>query len=321
MRIVIVSPLARIDPEGPRGYMGIERAAFWLATEFAGRQHEVTLAGNVDDGPSKFGWTGLHIDTESDVLSPGKIDRLLAADAVSDWTHLKFARMVRAKKYSATVMWTDVRDEARRNVYPSEAVREAFKDPSAPVVPIGLPVEGVGVSDGSGPYVALGRLAPYKGQDLAVRIAKRAGVKLTVAGHTGFYADAYFSLTTRKACADAGFEFVPDPPDLDALLDGAAGLVHTHRWLESFSIVAAQALVRGVPVLTTDQGAVREWVVATDGGVVLPLKDLEEGKLDGAGEFFERNWSSRRAGIAKRARELFDVRGVADRYLAMWEKA
>jgi glycosyltransferase involved in cell wall biosynthesis len=303
-----------------------------MAAEFARRGHDVLLFGNVDDGPSASGWTGVRIDTESDVLSPGKLDRLLSCDAVSEWTHAKFARLARIKNYRATVMWTDTRDESGRNIYPSEAVRTAFnkapagttygniKDENAPVVPIGIPTDGVALSAGGGGYVALGRIAPYKGQDLSVRTARFAGVPLTVSGHAGRFADPYFSLVVAKMCRDAGFGFVADPPDLDALLDGADGLLHTHRWIESFSIVAAQALVRGIPVLTTDVGAVQEWVRACDGGMVVPLKDLEAGRWEAAGirDFFETNWKGRRDGIAKRARDLFDVRHVADRYLELW---
>lgn len=318
MKIGVVSPLVRVGPEGLVGYGGIERAAYWLATELASRGHEVVFAGNVDEGPSKAGWTGLKLDTENDVFTPEKLNRLLALDAISDWTHMKALRMSRAKGYLATVMWTDQRDEARRNVYPSKAVQEAFKPPDGTVVPIGLPTDGIRVSEGNGRYVCLGRLAPYKGQDLAISVARAVGVDLLVAGHTGAFADPYFAMAIKRRCEIEEVGFVPDPVDLEAFLDGAEGLIHTHRWLESFSIVAAQALLRGVPVLTTDTGAVREWVTACDGGTVVPLKDLEAGKWDTASSFFETNWKSRRPGIAKRAREIFDVRNVAGRYLELF---
>ncbi len=327
MRIGVVAPVAVRIPIA--GYGGIELACQWLADEFARRGHEVLLFGNVDDGPAPAGWTGVRLGTESDVLSPEKLDRLLSCDAVSEWTHGKFARFARLKNYRATVMWTDARDEAGRNVYPSKAVRDAFnkapegtlygnvKDADAPVVPIGIPTGGAALSDGGAGYVALGRVAPYKGQDLAVRVARDAEVPLTVAGHTGGFADAYYSLAVAKMCRDAGFGFVPDPPDLHAMLDGAAGLLDLHRWIESFNIVAAEALIRGIPVLTTDVGAVQEWVRECDGGLVASLKDLEAGKFEAARAFFEENWKGRREGIAKRARELFDVRRVADRYLEL----
>ncbi len=315
MRIVVVAPVG--IPIPVRNYGGIELAAQDLAVELVRRNHDVTLMGNLEDGPSPAGWIGKRIITESDPLTRGKYDLLRDADVVTDFTHTKLPRLARAKKYYATVMWTDGRGPNGTNIYPSEAVRDAFKDPTAPVIPLGIPLDGIGVSDPiPGKYVCLGRIAPYKGQDASVRIAKAAGVRLTVAGHTGPYADAYFTLAVRHLCDEAGFEFIADPPDLNALLDGAVGLLHLHNWIESFSIVAAHALLRGVPILTTDVGAVQEWVRKTDGGVVVPLKDITERRFDtdGIREFFSTNWSSRRAGIAKRARELFDIRNVVGRY-------
>lgn len=324
MRIGVVAPVGVRVPV--TGYGGLEVAAEWLAAEFTRLGNEVLLFGNVAEGMILSSncrpcTTGVRLETETDVLSPEKVEMLRSCDRVVDWSHGKFARYLRLPHYRAVVMWTDARDEAGRNIYPSAAVRDAFKDPKGPVVPIGIRVGDVEVSATSAlPYLCLGRVAPYKGQDLSIRIARFVHVPLTVAGHTGGFADGYYSLAVSKMCRDNGFGFVPDPPDLNALLDGAVGLLHTHRWIESFSIVAAQALVRGVPILTTDVGAVQEWVRATDGGLVLPLKDLEAGRFEAAGvaDFFETNWSSRRAGIAKRARELFDVRVVAERYLELF---
>ncbi|MBF6555473.1 MAG: glycosyltransferase [Acidimicrobiales bacterium] len=337
MKVVVVAPVG--VPLPVKGYGGIEIAAQDLATELARRGHEVTLMGNVDDGPSPMGWAGRRILTEADPLTPDKYGLLRDADVVQDLSHGKAARLARTRQYWATTMFSDGQGPPGRNIYPSEAVRDSFKDPKAPVVPLGIPLDGVSVADPvPGRYVALGRVAPYKGQDLAIRVVRsvRAAeeqrdtehlmhnpnpVSLTVAGHTGPFADAYFSLAVRKMCRDNGFDFVPDPPDLNALLDGAAGLLHLHRWVESFSLVAANALLRGIPILTTDVGAPQEFVRACDGGFVVPLKDLEAGRPEAlaiARGFFEERWSSRRAGIAKRARELFDVRVIAEKYETLY---
>ena len=339
VRITVVAPVAISIPVAG-GYGGIEAAAEWLATEFARRGHEVTLMGDVENGPSPDGWTGRRILTEADPLTRDKYDLLRDADVVQDFTHFKAPRLARTKQYWATTMFSDGQGPPGRNIYPSEAVRDSFKDPKAPVIPLGIPLDGVSLSEPvPGRYVCLGRIAPYKGQDLAIRVVRsvRAAeekrdtehlmhnpnpVSLTVAGHTGRFADPYFPLVVGKMCRDAGFDFVPDPPDLNALLDGAAGLLHLHNWVESFSIVAANALLRGVPVLTTNVGAVQEWVHACDGGMVIPLKDLTANRPEAlaiAKGFFDMHWSGKREGIAKRARELFAVDKVVDRYLALYE--
>ena len=322
MKIAVIAPTAVRIPV--TNYGGIELACQWQAQELVRRGHEVLLLGNVKDGPDPAGWTGVSMATENSVFEEGPYAQLMACDAVSDWSHTKPFGMSRHPHYVGTTMWTDRQAGLGRDVYPSEAVRDAFKDPKGRVIPIGMPLDDVAVGDltywAPGPYVALGRIAPYKGQDMAVRVAQAVGVQLTVAGHTGAYADKYYALAIAKMCRDAGFPFRADPPDLNALLDGSPGLLHLHRWNESFSIVAAQALLRGVPILTTDVGAPQEWVRETAGGMIVRLKDLTEGRFDmpEVRAFFEMNWSSRHLGIAKRARELFDIRRVTDEYLALW---
>lgn len=317
MKLAIIAPVA--VPIPVTGYGGIEIEAQWLATEFARRGHDVILMGNVPEGPSPMGWTGLPIETEAAPLRLDRYGLLGGFDVVHDLTHAKVCRLVRfpaRTQYWATAMWTD-QNVPGRTVYPSEAVRDSFKDPAGPVIPLGVPLDGIAVAEAAGgPYLCLGRVAPYKGQDISIRVAKAMKVPLTVAGHQGAFADPYYALTVRKMCTEAGFSYLPNLPSLEALLDGAPGLLHLHRWLESFSLVVAQALVRGVPVLTTDVGAPQEWVRATNGGSIVPLADVEAQRWEAAGvqDFFERNWTSRRAGIAKRARKLFDIRAVAERY-------
>jgi len=327
VRIGIVSALARIDPTGVNGYGGIERATYWMACELARRGHEVLLFGNVDNGPAPDGWTGVHLITENDVLTPKNYELLVSCDAVSDWTHGKPARWARTKRYFATTMWTDVMAERGRNIYPSEAVRAKFNEPRAPVIPIGLPIDRshTDLEPHDAGWVCFGRVAVHKGTDLSIGVARECGVSpFTVAGHVWPGIDEYYSLMVAQKCREAGFTYKPDAPNDTAarLLHRASGLLHLHRWLESFSIVAAEALCHGVPILTTDTGAPQEWVRHTDGGLVVPLKDLEAKRPEAlaiARAFFETKWEGRREGIAKRARELFDVRLVAERYLALFE--
>lgn len=319
MRIVVVAPPSVRIPV--TSYGGIELAAQDMATELSRRGHEVTLMGNLEDGPSPGGWTGKRILSEADPLTSRNYELLSPADVVLDFTHSKVTRLAQTKRYRAVVMWTDQRGPRGQNIYPSEAVREAFQDPTAPVIPLGIPLDGIPLPDPvPGRFVCLGRIAPYKGQLDAIRIAREAGVKLTVAGHTGSYADAYYTLKVRRQCAMAGFEFIEDPPNLNALLDGASGLLHLHNWIESFSLVAAQAMLRGVPILTTDVGAPQEFVRRFDGGCIVPLKGVYAGTRDipGVVSFFETNWKGRRDGITKRARGYFDVRLVAERYEGLY---
>jgi len=324
VKIAVVVPGLPLPVEG---YGGIELAAETQAREFAERGHDVTVFCNTlpkEEGGWEPPFEVVRCPREFDPLS--HLAELQAFDAVSDWSHFKALRFCRLKNYLATAMWTDI-NAPGRTVYPSSAVREAFKDPAAPVVPIGIKVSDLGEHDpegeSPGPWSVLGRITGYKGVDLSVKVlAERAnGNPVEVAGHVGRFGDVYYAMTIEKICRDRGFAFAANPESLRPFLRRSRGLLHLHRWLESFSIVAAEALCLGVPILTTDQGAPQEWVRATDGGFVVPLDQLEKGiRPPALEEFFAENWKGRRAGIVKRARDLFDSGRVAAQYERLFER-
>ena len=145
---------------------------------------------------------------------------------------------------------------------------------------------------------------------------------LFVAGHTGAFADAYFALTGAKKCRDAGFAYLGDLPGdkVGQLLWGSRGLLHLHRWLESFSLVVAHSLCLGVPVLTTDVGAPEELLAETGGGIA--IKTPEDAATwpqppPDVAEYFATRWD--RHAIAQRARELFGIGRVARSYTTLYE--
>jgi hypothetical protein len=143
LRIAIIAPVA--VPIPVMGYGGIEIEAQWFATELARRGHDVTLMGNVVEGPSPMGWDGLPIETETAPLRLDRYGLLKGFEVIQDFSHAKVCRLARippSVRYWATAMWTD-QNVPGHTVYPSEAVREAFRDPKAPVIPLGVPLDDV----------------------------------------------------------------------------------------------------------------------------------------------------------------------------------
>jgi len=100
---------------------------------------------------------------------------------------------------------------------------------------------------------------PVKGVDVALRLARRLGFRLVVAGgtrfdlrHTGgllnsLWADVQF-------CGEVGGRRKAE------LIAGARALLFPIRWEEPFGIVVAEALISGTPVITTPRGAMPELV-------------------------------------------------------------
>ena len=321
MRIALVAPTA--IPIPVREYGGIEREVEWLGEALVQLGHEVAIFGNVDRKQlDDVDWCGVPVASEESIFR--HIEDLATYDIVHDWTHTKPLRLARLSKYVSTTMWTDQR--SGHDMYPSRAVAEAFGDPKGRVVYLGLPTQGMAEpanpADGR-PYLSFGRIAPYKGQDLAIKVARASGVPLVVAGHTGAFADAYFTLTIAKKCRDAGFRYLGDVPgdQVAQILGSSRGLLHLHRWIESFGLVVAHALCLGVPVLATEIGAPKELLAETRGGIAIKVPE-ETARWSppppDMAEYFASRWD--RHAIAKRARELFDIGRAARAYTALYEE-
>lgn len=121
-----------------------------------------------------------------------------------------------------------------------------------PVVP-GPPI----VPDPDGPAVVVGRLAPEKGTGVAIDAARLTGRPLVVANSGPLEAEL------RAAAADlphVTFAGRLDREGLDALRARAAVELVPSLAHETFGLAAAEALLRGLPVVASDVGALRELV-------------------------------------------------------------
>lgn len=323
MRIALIAPTA--IPIPLTGYSGIEREVQYLADALCGMGHDVTVFCNLSEqNGTAHPWVGnaVNISIENEVID--HLEALQGFDVVHDWSHTKPLRMARLKNYLATTMWTD--SLGTRNVFPTKAVAEAFGKPDGAIIPLGLPTGGLPEPvEPDGYFLCFSRIAPYKGVDTAIDIASKNRVPLTVAGHTGRFADRYYAMKMKQRCRELGFSFVADPEgdaEVIALMRHATGLIHVHRWLESFSLAIAQALCMGVPVLTSDRGGPQEYVRELGGGTVVHLEDGKEAELhaNGAVQAFLRNIPALedRMELAQRAREMFDINRIARIYVDIY---
>jgi glycosyltransferase involved in cell wall biosynthesis len=120
-------------------------------------------------------------------------------------------------------------------------------------VAAGAPV----VPDPAGPAVVAGRLAPEKGTGVAIAAARLTGRPLVVANVGPLEAEL------RAAAADlphVTFAGRLDRAGLDALRAGAALELVPSLAHETFGLAAAEAMLRGLPVVASDVGALRELV-------------------------------------------------------------
>ncbi len=339
MRIAVVSPLVESVP--PKLYGGTERVVSYLTEELVALGHEVTLFASADSRTSAR-------------LVPC-CERALRLDArVTDYTphHLLLVQQVyeRAEEFDIihfhidylhyplfagrpwkTVttlhgrqdLWDPLPLYRRFPQMPLVSISEAQREPLrhlplrwAGTVHHGLPLDLYRPrEDHDGYALFLGRIAPEKRPDRAIRIARRAGVPLRIAAKVDRADRRYFREVVEPLLGGPGVDFLGEVDDRrkEELLAGALALLFPIDWPEPFGLVMIEAMACGTPVVAWNCGSVPEIVepgitgaiVASEAEAVRAL--LELATID-------------RRRIRARFEERFGARRMARDYLAIYER-
>lgn len=162
---------------------------------------------------------------------------------------------------------------AVRTVHNGIPLARYQRDPQRPLrARLGLP-------DPEPLFGIVGRLTPWKGQDIFLRVASqwarsgRPGHFAIIGG--AFNEDAPFESHLRDSVQHHGLSnrvhFVPFQPDIASALSSLDVLVHASTKPEPFGRVLIEAMALGVPVVAARGGGVPEIVTdAVDGLLVQP---------------------------------------------------
>jgi glycosyltransferase involved in cell wall biosynthesis len=282
MRIALIAPPFIAIP--PCRYGGTELFVANLAKGLTARGHDVTVYGNGESRlPCRIKWrypnTDWPVDDEVRVnLKNADHTAWAIADAArsSDLVHINdivgvpFTRFIDQPIVLTIHHPPDAVLSEQYARYPDIsyvavgawlASREAM--PRIQVVHHGVALEDYVCADRREDYVAfLGRMVPCKGPHLAIEAARRAGVRLKLAGEIQPAFRSYWEQLVAPNIDGRQIEYIGEADHAlkNELLSRARALLFPIQWEEPFGLVMIEAMACGAPVLAFKGGAVSEIV-------------------------------------------------------------
>jgi glycosyltransferase involved in cell wall biosynthesis len=164
-------------------------------------------------------------------------------------------------------------------------------------------------------YLAvLGRIAPEKGVDRAIKIATRCGIPLKIAAKVDRADQEYYDeLICPLITGNPLVEYIGEISDHEKpdFLSGAIGLLVPIDWPEPFGLVMIEAMACGTPVIAYNRGSVPEII---DDGLTGFIVEDETSAVASVGRLSALN----RGAIRKQFEARFTARRMALDYLAAY---
>jgi glycosyltransferase involved in cell wall biosynthesis len=162
---------------------------------------------------------------------------------------------------------------------------------------------------------ALGRIAPEKSMDRAIRIARRCGIPLKIAAKVDPVDQDYYEQIIKPLLDPPLIEYVGEISDQEKseFLCGAIALLVTIDWSEPFGLVMIEAMACGTPVVAFNRGSVPEIVEDDVTGYIV------EDELSAANAVNRITQLDRRQ-VRKRFEERFTARRMALDYMGAYRE-
>jgi glycosyltransferase involved in cell wall biosynthesis len=331
MRIAQVAPLTEAVP--PKLYGGTERVVHWLTEELVALGNEVTLFASGDSQTSaKLDATwprALRLDgsvRDANALHMVMLERVRQKcdDEEFDFLHFHldyypFSLFSRQPTPFLTTLHGRLDLPEHQPVFDTFAKVPVISISNAQRRPVpqanwirtvhhGLPEKLLTPQPVTPGYLAvLGRIAPEKGVDRAIKIAIRCGIPLKIAAKIDRADQDYYDEVMRPLMAHPLVEYIGEIGDHEksSFLSGAIGLLLPIDWPEPFGLVMIEALACGTPVIAYNRGSVPEiveegltgFIVEDETSAVAAVSRLSQLKRDAIRTQFEQRFTARRMAL------------------------
>jgi glycosyltransferase involved in cell wall biosynthesis len=335
MRIAQISPLYEAVP--PKLYGGTERVVSFLTEELVAMGHDVTLFASGDSQTAArlhSVWPrALRLDPDiRDQNAPHAVQLEAVCRMASEFDVLHFHM-----DYLPFPLFSRERTPFLTTLHGRldlpELLRAFQAFPDVPLISISdsqrAPLDGVNwaatVLHGlpemlltpqpvRPEYLAfLGRIAPEKRPDHAIRIARACGLPLKIAAKIDRADRDYYETVIAPMIAEGGVELVGEIDELakPGFLSGALALLMPVDWPEPFGLVMIEAMACGTPTIAFNRGSIPEvlengltgYIVADEAEAVAAVPRAL--RLD-------------RGRVRQRFEERFTARRMAEDYLAQY---
>jgi len=335
MHIAQIAPLTEAVP--PKLYGGTERVVSWLTEELIALGHEITLFASGDSVTSarlEASWPrALRLDgsvRDPNALHMMMLERVYQRAAEFDFLHFHldyypFSLFSRQPTPFVTTLHGRLDLPEHQPVFdtfshiPVVSISNAQRRPLPQAnwvrtVHHGLPENLLKPKPIKPSYFAfLGRIAPEKGVDRAIRIAQHCGAPLKVAAKVDNVDREYFEEQILPMMKSADVDYIGEISDThkSEFLSGALALLVPIDWPEPFGLVMIEAMACGTPVIAFNRGSAPE--VIEDGLTGFIVEDI-----NGAIGAVDRLSHLSRAAIRRRFEQRFTSRRMAQDYLAVY---
>ena len=340
MRIAQVAPLTEAVP--PKLYGGTERVVHWLTEELVALGHEVTLFASGDSKTSArldATWPkALRLD--GSVRDPNALHMVMLErvrrkcdDEEFDILHLHldyypWSVFTRQPTPFVTTLHGRLDLPEHQPVFetfssiPVISISNAQRRPVrranwVTTIPHGLPKNLLTPKACSQDYLAvLGRIAPEKGVDRAIKIATRCGIPLRIAAKVDRADQEYYDQIISPLIAKNPLvEYIGEITDHEKsdFLSGALALLVPIDWPEPFGLVMIEAMACGTPVIAYNRGSVPE--IVDDGTTGFIVED-ETSAVAAVGLLSRLS----RSAIRQQFEARFTARRMAQDYLSAYRR-